>query len=440
MSFLPQEVIRQKRDGRVLDSAQLKDFVRGVMADEVGDAQIAALCMAILWRGMNLSERTALTCALRDSGDQLAWSALSLNGPVLDKHSTGGVGDKVSLILAPWLAAVGAYVPMISGRGLGHTGGTLDKLSAIPGYSVVPGSTLFKRVVSEVGCAIIGQTARLAPADARFYAVRDVTATVESIDLITASILSKKLAAGLEGLVLDIKVGNGAFFNDLSSAQALAESLVRVANAAGTPTRACLTDMNQVLGSSVGNALEVYESIAFLKGDTRCERLYSVCEALCLEMMAAGHIGENETERRQQLTQALDSGAAAEKFAKMVEALGGPSSLLDKPQQCLKLAPVSVDVPSPQAGYLSALSTRDIGVAVIELGGGRRRAEDAIDTGVGFADVRPLGSWVEKGEPLATVWASDEDHAAQAAHTFIRATSWSAEAPDLPSTLLQKMS
>ncbi|MDC6168792.1 thymidine phosphorylase [Paucibacter sp. XJ19-41] len=327
--MLAQEIIRSKRDGAALSEAQIQAFVRGLVDGSWSEGQVAALGMAVFLRGMGRDECVALTRAMMYSGRVLSWP--DMPGPVLDKHSSGGVGDKVSLMLAPLVAACGGYVPMIAGRGLGHTGGTVDKLEAIPGYTTTPAPAEFDRIVRSLGCAIIGQTADLAPADKRFYATRDVTATVESVPLITASILSKKLAAGLQGLAMDVKWGNGAFADSPAMAQQLAQSIVEVANGAGMKTRALITDMNQVLGSEVGNALEIHETIAYLKGEPREPRLHEVTLALAAEMLLLGGLAGDEAQARAKLQRALDSGAAAEKFAAMVAALGGPADLLERP-------------------------------------------------------------------------------------------------------------
>jgi thymidine phosphorylase len=362
---------------------------------------------------MGREECVALTHAMMHSGRVMAWP--DMPGPVLDKHSSGGVGDKISLMLAPMVAACGGYVPMISGRGLGHTGGTLDKLAAIPGYNAVPDPVVFDRVVRSVGCAIIGQTGDLAPADKRFYATRDVTATVESVPLITASILSKKLAAGLQGLVMDVKCGNGAFADSRAMADELARSIVAVASGAGLKTTALITDMNQVLGTTVGNALEVAEAIAYLTGDgAREPRQHAITLALGAEMLVLGGLAASTTEATAQLQAALDSGAAAEHFARMVAALGGPADLIERPNSYLPSAPVVVPVPAPRAGVLSAMHTRDIGLAVVELGGGRRKATDAIDPRVGLSRVQPLGTRLAADEPLAFVHAADQASAERA--------------------------
>ena len=405
--MLAQEIIRAKRDGAALSEGQIQHFVRGLVDGSWSEGQVAALGMAVFLRGMGRAECVALTQAMMMSGRVMSWP--DMPGPVLDKHSSGGVGDKVSLMLAPLVAACGGYVPMISGRGLGHTGGTRDKFDAIPGYSCTPSPELLSRVVREVGCAVIGQTADLAPADGRFYAARDVTATVESTPLITASILSKKLAAGLHGLAMDVKCGNGAFADTPAFADELAQSIVEVAKGAGLPTRALITDMNQVLGSEVGNALEMQEAIRYLKGEgARDARLHQVTMALGAEMLLLGGLAQDQTEALAQLQQALDSGAAAERFARMVAGLGGPADLLERPGAYLAAAPVILPVPALRSGRLTAMQTRAIGIAVVELGGGRRKASDSIDFRVGFSGMCQLGDEIRVGEPLAFVHAADE--------------------------------
>jgi thymidine phosphorylase len=350
-------------------------------------------------------------------------------GPILDKHSSGGVGDKVSLMLAPMVAACGGYVPMIAGRGLGHTGGTVDKLEAIPGYSTTPDPAKFDQLVRSLGCAIIGQTADLAPADKRFYATRDVTATVESVPLITASILSKKLAAGLQGLAMDVKCGNGAFASTPAFAHELAESIVGVGGGAGLKIRALITDMNQILGSEVGNALEIVETVRYLNGDWREPRLHEITLALCAEMLVLGGLAGDTAAARLKLQAALDSGAAAEKFAKMVAALGGPADLMERPEAYLAAAPVIKPVPAPRAGFLASMATRDLGVLIVELGGGRRKAGDAIDMRVGYAAVKPVGTPLAAGEPLAFIHAADETAADRAVAAYLAACTISDQAP-----------
>lgn len=413
--MLPQEVIRAKRDGRKLSAEAISAFIAGLAAGTVGEGQAAAFAMAVLFRGMDADERAALTRAMADSGTRLRWEGL--DGPVVDKHSTGGVGDKVSLMLAPIVAACGAYVPMISGRGLGHTGGTLDKLDSIPGYRTDPDLATFERVVRDAGCAIIGQTDDLAPADRRLYAIRDVTATVESPPLITASILSKKLAAGLGGLVMDVKCGSGAFMDDLGKARDLADALTETARRAGLPTVALITDMNQVLGRTAGNALEVADAVAFLTGTAREPRTLDVTLALAGEMLALGGLCDDAQAGRATALGALEDGRAAEVFARMVAALGGPADLLERPDSHLRRAAVSVPVHPQAPGTVVRVDTRGLGLAVIELGGGRRQATDPIDHAVGLSDIAGLGEAVGPDAPLAVIHAGDADTATAVAET-----------------------
>jgi thymidine phosphorylase len=413
--MLPQEIIRRKRDGAALSRAEIAFMVAGLTDGSVTEGQVAAFAMAVFFRGMAMDERVALTLAMRDSGRVLDWS--DLPGPVLDKHSTGGVGDTVSLMLAPAVAACGGFVPMISGRGLGHTGGTLDKLDAIPGYVAQPDESLFRAATRTVGCAIIGQTADLAPADKRFYGIRDITATVESIPLITASILSKKLAAGLQGLAMDVKFGNGAFMPTFEAARELAQSLANVATGAGLPTTALLTDMNQPLASAAGNAVEVRCAIDYLTGKNRETRLHEVTVALGAEMLLLGGLATHPDEARAKIADAVVSGRAAERFARMVVALGGPADLLERPEKHLAVAPVVRPVVSPGSGFIGAIDTRALGVAVVALGGGRTRAADPVDHAVGLSGLASLGQAVAKGDPLAFVHARSEAAAEAAAQT-----------------------
>jgi thymidine phosphorylase len=378
-----------------------------------------------------------LTRAMMNSGRVMRWP--DMPGPVLDKHSSGGVGDKVSLMLAPLVAACGGYVPMIAGRGLGHTGGTVDKLEAIPGYTTTPAPERFDALVRQLGCAVIGQTADLAPADKRFYATRDVTATVESVPLITASILSKKLAAGLQGLAMDVKCGNGAFAATPAFAQELAESIVSVATGAGLRTRALITDMNQILGSEVGNALEVLETVRYLSGAHREPRLHEITLALAAEMLVLGGLAADAGAARVKLQAALDSGAAAEKFAQMVSALGGPADLMERPEAHLAAAPVVVPVPAPRAGYLAGMATRDLGLLIVEMGGGRRVASDRIDMRVGFSAVKPLGTAVAAGEPIAFIHAADAAMAERSRAAYLAACRFEDVAPVTTSLILAQV-
>lgn len=415
---LPQEIIRRKRDGERLSGAEIDTFVRGLTDGSIGDGQAAAFAMAVFFNGMDWEERVALTRAMAGSGDRVDWSNAKLPGPRIDKHSTGGVGDKVSLILAPLAAACGLAVPMISGRGLGHTGGTTDKMESIPGYDATPSLARFRQVVAEAGCAIIGQTAELAPADRRLYGIRDVTATVESIPLITASILAKKLAAGLDGLVMDVKTGNGAFMADEAEARELAQSLVAVATGAGLPTTALITDMDQVLGGTAGNALEVAETVDFLTGRAREARLAEVTLALGVEMLRLGGIESDAAAARARLVAALDDGRAADRFARMVAALGGPADMLERAGHHLPAAPVVAPAPPSRPGLVRRVDVRSVGLAVVALGGGRTCPGQEIDKRVGFSAVAGIGDSVGPDRPLALVHAADEAEAMRAAATL----------------------
>ncbi|MCE9508383.1 MAG: thymidine phosphorylase [Alphaproteobacteria bacterium] len=407
--MLPQEIIRKKRDGQKLSAGEINEFIAGVTNKSVSEGQVAAFCMAVLLKKMEMDERVALTSAMAQSGTVMDWSRENLPGPILDKHSTGGIGDKVSLMLAPIVAACGGFVPMLSGRGLGHTGGTLDKMDSIPGYKSQPDVALFKKAVREAGCAIIGATPDLAPADRIIYSIRDVTATVESLDLITASILSKKLAAGLQGLVMDVKFGTGAFMEKYEDAKTLAESIVTVANGAGLPTVGLLTDMNQTLGRTAGNALEVKEAIEFLHNRNVDPRLYEVTAALTAELLVLGKLAKDVKEARQKIEAVLKNGKAAEHFSMMVKLLGGPADLMEKPEKYLKAAPVIKDFHPPQKFMVSAVNARAIGIGIVELGGGRAKPSDTVDHSVGITNVAQIGEEVGPGaRPLATIHAKDE--------------------------------
>ena len=427
--FLPQEIIRKKRDGLPLSEAEIRFFINGVRDNSVSEGQIAALAMTIYFHDMNLEERVALTMAMRDSGTVLNWKSLNLNGPIVDKHSTGGVGDVTSLMLGPMVAACGGYVPMISGRGLGHTGGTLDKLEAIPGFDIFPSDDRFRQIIKDVGIAIIGQTNSLAPADKRFYATRDITATVDSIPLITASILAKKLAEGLDALVMDVKVGSGAFMPTFEASENLAQAIVGVANGAGCKTTALLTDMNQVLASTAGNALEVREAVQFLTGESRNPRLLEVTMALCSEMLISGKLAENDAEARQKLQNVLDNGKAAEVFARMVAAQNGPVDFIDRMDSYLPAPMLSKAVYADRAGIVSAMDTRALGMAVVSLGGGRQRASDSIDYSVGLSEMTTLGTKIDVQRPLAVIHAASEAQWQQAAEAVKAAITLSDRAP-----------
>ncbi|AZO02987.1 MULTISPECIES: thymidine phosphorylase [unclassified Mesorhizobium] len=435
--MLPQEIIRRKRDGHRLSSDEIAAFVAGLTAGTISEGQVGAFAMAVFLNGMSREEAVALTIAMRDSGDVLDWS--DLPGPVTDKHSTGGVGDNVSLMLAPIVAACGAYVPMISGRGLGHTGGTLDKMDAIPGYASQPDLPLFRKTVLETGCAIIGQTADLAPADRRLYAIRDVTGTVESIPLITASILSKKLAAGLGSLVLDVKLGNGAFMEKSRDAVALANSLVEVANGAGLSASALVTGMNEPLASAAGNAVEVKNAVDFLTGRFRDKRLEDVTVALAAEMLQSAGLVSSQQDGLRRATEALAGGRAASVFARMVAVLGGPGDFIEKPEKYLPTAPVELAVTAEQDGFVTGIATRDIGLAVVTLGGGRSRPDDKIDHAVGLTRLLPVGAEARSGEALALVHARTDAEAEAAAAAVRAAYTIGGSKPPAEKTVLRRI-
>ena len=413
MTYLPQELIRKKRDGLVLSDAEIVFMVQGITSGQLSDAQLGAFAMAVFQRGMTMPERITLTQQMMCSGKVLNWQNMDLDGPVVDKHSTGGVGDKVSLMLGPIVAACGAYVPMISGRGLGHTGGTLDKFDSIPGYDAHPDEQSFKSLVKQVGCAIIGQTAELAPADQRLYATRDVTATVESIDLITASILSKKLAASLDALVMDVKTGNGAFAAEMSMAQVLSQSISQVATGAGVPTRCLITDMNQVLGRSVGNAVEMMECIEFLLNPAQAEeRLVDLTLELAAHMLDLSGVADNLNDAKDKASAALNQGRAAQVFARMVAGLGGPTDLLEKPQHYLPQAPIVKPILASHSGYVCAMDVRAIGLSLVTLKAGRSKADDAIDYAVGLSGMSQIGDYIEQGQTLAVAHVRNDNQLA----------------------------
>ncbi|MBQ7660144.1 MAG: thymidine phosphorylase [Alphaproteobacteria bacterium] len=407
--MIPQEIIRRKRNKQILSKEEIDSFVEGITSEDISDAQIAAMTMAMFLNGLSGKETVDLTLSMRDSGDVLKWN---FDAPVVDKHSTGGVGDKVSLVLGPILAACGLYVPMISGRGLGHTGGTLDKLDSVEGYQTTPSNELFKKTVQEAGCAIIGQTQHLAPADKRIYAVRDVCATVESIPLITASILSKKLAAGLDCLVMDVKCGNGAFMENEADAANLADSIVRIANTIGTKTSALLTDMNSVLGKTVGNALEVFEAVEYLKGQDIDSRFDEVTKALCVEALLCSKVAANSKEALSKVEKVLKSGAALERFSKMVALLGGPADFVEHPKNYMSSSPVKQPVFANKEGYVSAMNTRDIGLLLVELKGSRTHPLHTIDHATGFSCFCQLGDKVDTKTPIVYVHAQNSEQAA----------------------------
>jgi len=418
--YLPQNVIRQKRNKETLTADEIHCFVDGLKNGNFTDAQVGSMAMAIWLNGMTTDEVVNLTMAMRDSGTVVNWHN-ELDKPIVDKHSTGGVGDKVSLMLAPIVAACGAHVPMIAGQGLGHTGGTVDKLESIPGFNVRPSLPQFQALVKKQGTAIISQTKDLAPADKRLYSIRDVTSTVESIPLITASILSKKLAAGLESLVMDVKVGNGAMMTDIESAQALAHSIVSVANGAGTPTQVLITDMNQPLGTTVGNALEIQETLDYLTGKYREPRLHQITIALAARMLLTSKIANSIQQATDLAESALVSGKAAEIFSKMITAMGGPADLLTNGESILPKANLVKSITALKSGFIGAMDTRGIGMALVQMGGGRIDHNQSLDYSVGFSDIKPKGTIVTEGDVIAIVHAKDELQAKVATEQYLAA-------------------
>ena len=439
--FLPQELIRKKRDGLILSDPEIGFLVKGISDNSLTDAQLGAFAMAVYQCGMTMDERVSLTTHMMNSGDTLQWQYLNLDGPVVDKHSTGGVGDKISIMLAPIVAACGGYVPMISGRGLGHTGGTLDKLESIPGYNGTPDNNKFQSLVKEVGCAIIGQTANLAPADQRFYATRDVTATVESIDLITASILSKKLASGLDALVMDIKTGNGAFAANYEMAKELAQSIADVSGSAGVPTNCLITDMSQVLGHSVGNAIEVIECINFLvEPDNANQRLMELTLQLAAHMLLLSGIESDLVSAKAKSQEALSSGKAASIFEQMIHSLGGPIDLMENANQYLTPMPIISPIVSTSSGYVSEMNVREIGLSMIHLKAGRTKSIDPIDHGVGLSNIVSIGQWVDKGEPLALAHVREKDQISYLQEILPSVFTLSEQSQSIPSLIYEIIS
>lgn len=421
-------IITRLRDRAALSRDELDWFAQGLADGRVSDAQAGAFAMAVLLNGLGDAGRVALTLAMRDSGAVLGWA---LDRPVLDKHSTGGVGDCTSLILAPALVACGAYVPMISGRGLGHTGGTLDKMEAIPGLRTDLDEARLRTVMGQAGCAIVSASSAIAPADKKLYAIRDVTGTVESLDLITASILSKKLAAGLQGLVLDVKTGSGAFMTTAEQAQALARALVETANAAGCPTTALITDMNQPLAPDLGNALEVAAAMRVLTGQAG-GRLLEVTAALGGAVLAGAGLATDADAGAQAVRESIRDGRAAEAFGRMVAAQGGPVRFVEDWPRFLPEAPVILEVKAPQAGYVAAIDGQALGLSVVALGGGRQVETDRIDPAVGLSDMVALGTHVTAGQPLARIHAARPEAARQALRQVQAAITLGDRLPELP--------
>ncbi|MFA6286678.1 MAG: thymidine phosphorylase [Opitutaceae bacterium] len=426
--LFPQHVIARKRDGHALSADEIAAFVRGATDGSWADYQLSAMLMAIFVRGMNTVETVALTDAMMKSGVFADLSAV--RAPKVDKHSTGGVGDKVSIHLAPMVAACGVAVPMISGRGLGHTGGTLDKLEAIPGFRTGLSMDEYRAQVDKVGCALIGQTKELAPADKKLYALRDVTATVECLPLICASIMCKKLAEGIDALVLDVKFGAGAFMKDKADARALAQAMVDIGNTMGKPTRALLTAMDQPLGRAVGNALEVAESVACLRGEGPAD-LMEVTYALGEQMLLLAGTVKTTAEARMQLENSISSGGALAKFREIVTAQGGDGCVIDDPVR-LPQARFRAEVKSATGGYVQSVGAMEIALAALKLGAGRVKAEDAVDHAVGFSALVKIGERVPPGGVIAVVHANDEAKLVGARESVAQAVRFSAAPVEAP--------
>ncbi len=440
--MLPAEIIRAKREGAELTERQIFDFISGIQTGQVDDCQVAAFAMVVCCRSMNANETGLLTEAMAHSGLVTHWDEQDLGGPILDKHSSGGVGDKVSIALMPILVACGAFVPMVSGRGLGHSGGTLDKLDAIPGYNTEPSTKFFVNTVKQVGGAIVSASADIAPADKKLYSIRDTIAAVDSVPLITASILSKKIAAGISRLVMDVKVGSGAFMPDISAAEKLVESLLAVAEKTDVHLKVLLTDMNQVLGTTVGNAIETLEAVMLLTDHKQADRrLLEVTVELAAELLVMGKLASDLQVGRNQIHEALSSGKAAEALGKIVAVLGGPNDFVDKPRQHLKIAPVKLAVHPHSAGKVAAIDVRTVGIAMVEMKGGRRTKNDKIDLQVGLDHVAGIGSEVGPGRddrPLAMVYVHDDKLANAVAEDIRAAYTLNTHTPDYTQVVLER--
>ncbi len=432
-------IIRKKRNGDTLTNEEIGYFVAGLADSTIAPEQVAALAMAIYFNSLSDEETSALTIEMAQSGEILDWSQEKLGGPVVDKHSTGGVGDKVSFVLAPILAACGCFVPMISGRGLGHSGGTLDKIESVPGYQTQPEISDFKNAVKAAGCAIIGQTDALAPADRRLYAIRDITATVESIPLITASILSKKIAGGLDALVMDVKTGSGAFMPSIEAARALGDSLVGAGVGSGLKTRALITDMSQPLGVTAGNAVEIREVVRYLRNEERDGRLDDVVCALSAELLDMVDIESDAAAARQRIDDTISSGSAAEVFGQMIASLGGPKDFVENYDRYLPNAKFAKPVYAEHEGYLTAVNTREIGMAIISLRGGRLHRDDKLDLSTGFTEIAPIGAMIDKSQPLAIIHASRDSDLERAAEQYRNACTISQDPPQLMAPILERV-
>ena len=435
-NFNAQAILAKVRNKNSLSRDEMVWFAKGLSDGKVTDAQAGAFSMAVALNGLGSQQaRTDWTLAMRDSGKILSWE---VGSPVLDKHSTGGIGDCVSLILAPLLASIGVCVPMISGRGLGHTGGTLDKLESIPGVKVMHSEERLVEIIESCGCIIAGANENIAPADRRLYAVRDVTSTVDSLDLITASILSKKLASGLDGLVLDIKCGSGAFMADLNQATELAKALVKTANEAGCATTALITDMNQPLAPAMGNALEIVEVMRVLSGET-VGRLRSITVSLGAEILKAQKIYNNISQATNELERNLNSGAALKKFSEMISQMGGPINFGQDFNRYLPEATAVIEVFAPEAGYLAQWDGRSLGNIVVKLGGGRLVETDQVDHAVGFSEIASIGTKLSKGSPILKIHAARIDHAEEAKRQVLAAFKLSDSAPKETELVLKRI-
>jgi thymidine phosphorylase len=435
-NFNAQAILAKVRNKSSLSRDEMVWFAKGLSDGKVTDAQAGAFSMAVALNGLGSQQaRTDWTLAMRDSGKILSWE---VGSPVLDKHSTGGIGDCVSLILAPLLASIGVCVPMISGRGLGHTGGTLDKLESIPGLKVMHSEERLVEIIESCGCIIAGANENIAPADRRLYAVRDVTSTVDSLDLITASILSKKLASGLDGLVLDIKCGSGAFMADLNQATELAKALVKTANEAGCATTALITDMNQPLAPAMGNALEIVEVMRVLSGET-VGRLRSITVSLGAEILKAQKIYNNISQATNELERNLNSGAALKKFSEMIFLMGGPINFGQDFNRYLPEATAVIEVFAPEAGYLAQWDGRSLGNIVVKLGGGRLVETDQVDHAVGFSEIASIGTKLSKGSPILKIHATRIDHAEEAKRQVLAAFKLSDSAPKETELVLKRI-
>lgn len=400
--MLIKEIIKNKRDKKELTQQEIEFFVNSVVNGNATNEQISAFTMAVFFNKLNLTERKFLTLAMRNSGEVIEFEDLR-DMPIVDKHSTGGVSDSVSLPLAPIVAACGAYVPMITGKGLGHTGGTTDKLKSIQGYNTSPTTAEFKKVVKEVGCAVIGQTANLAPADKRIYTIRDTTATVDSIDLICSSILSKKLASGIKNLVMDVKTGSGAFMQTLEDAENLAQNIVNIANSVGVPSVALITDMNEALGRNIGNSLEILETIDFLTNKPVDNKLKEVTLELAAQMLLISNIASTKQQALEKVNNALQSGKAATIFANMVQALGGSADIINNPTKYLPVAKYTAEIFLDKSGVVTNINNYELGMTLVHLGGGRKAADDVLDLSVGLTNVKKVGEIVDASNPFATL-------------------------------------